>query len=208
MFIVANTSKGIITITDLGIEIPPNQSRDLHKIPTKIPPEDSKDLKNATSSGIIKEVKRDRPPPGVSIEKTKHTHEKVIEKTRVINQGANKEEIVEALFERIKKELPLMGIEKSKEEPMSNELLMEMMKKMEKMSNSIQSGSISTGKSQTGETEDDSDYSVDPELLKQIHARAVEKLTKNTEREISYDHTEEKDKSISKGIDELEELLG
>lgn len=211
MFIVANVSKGIIVIPDLGIEIPRNQSRDLHKIHTKIPPENSKDLKNATGSGMIKEVKRDKPPPGTRTEHTehtKHTHEKVIQKTQVIREGANKDEIVQALFEKFKKEMPFLSGQEEKEEAPSTKILMEMLKRMDKLDNAIKSGSSSGNNSNQKREEDEDELEVDPKLLAQIHARRIENLTKNSEGEISLDQSEEKDESMSSGLDELEDLLG
>jgi len=68
-YIVKNVSKNVITLSDLHVEIRPNEEIDLEKTASRIAVEHSVDLKHAFRIKVLKIVKHIRPEKRIKVER-------------------------------------------------------------------------------------------------------------------------------------------
>lgn len=174
----------------MGVEIPVNQARDLDKLGLKMKPEDSRDLEMARKAGKIKIVKSDHKPKKVK---------KVKEKTIVKEQDTlSHEKIAGMVLEKLK---PYLATQPAAVDP-NQDAMMQMLHKMEQLIKA--GGGISSNAELDAFAEENN---VDPELLKQIHTKTVNKLVKGAESSIEYEKESQKNTSLSDNADELADLL-
>lgn len=184
MYLVANVTGREIVISDIGLSMSPKQAFDLDRIELKSSPERSKDLAVCIQKGFIKVVKSDR-----GKKKSEHTIP-ILDKNIV-------KEIKEALREEIKDQLSSQ--KKAEEDPRMSKILLA-------LGQLLQNGSIiSSGGKNLPPKEDV--LSIDDKVLNEMHARAVDRLSKQATGDIHYKE-EQVDSDIGEQISELEELMG
>lgn len=205
MYIVANPSKNEVSLTDLGISIPPHKSVDLHEIKVLIPPEKSKHLEIAKKKGFLKVIRQDVIISVSSDEEKKPAKE---------NPSINQNELTKAIREEIQKTLSNSNTKVQTEEGKNDKnalVLEEILKKLNQLSSlSSDNKNNSNSKSSTGvDDQGELENNIDDEILSSIHKKAVEKMTKNVERSsLEYEKQNIQDSSVAKNISELEDLLG
>jgi len=190
MYIVANITKNTISLSDLNVTIPPNQSRDLHQLNLDIKPEKSEHLKIAISKKYLKVIKRDM--------KVK----KVDENIQSTQSGVNEKALTKIIREELK------GL-KSDAEPQKsvdqNEVLQQMLIMMQQMKDMVKNQQSS---GDVKSENNDIDYDdMDLEQLSKIHAKAVKRLTENAENSIDYEKETTKDSDLASRADELSNIL-
>jgi hypothetical protein len=187
MYIISNTSRGILTISDMGVEIPANQARDLDKLGLSMKPEDSRDLEIARKAGKIKIVKSDHKP-----KKVKKVKEKTIVKE--IDE-LNHEKIAAMVFEKIKGHLPNQQPAAVNQD---QEVMMQMLKQL------LSRGGGGSGAELDAFAEENN---VDPKLLREIHKKTVNNMVKGAEVSIEYEKENQQDTSVVNNADELEDMI-
>lgn len=193
MYIVANISKKILSISDLNITIPPNQSRDLHKMPLPIEPEKSNDLNGAIKKGYLKIVKRDSKKKAVIEEK--HS-----------NKEIDKEALAKIFREELKK-MNNQNVTSASPAPDQSETIKQMMAMMQQMQQTMQNQSQSIPQD-TNDTNDNFNFDNDDvDQITKIHSKAVKKMTQDVENSIEYQQEKTKDSGLASRADELSDLL-
>jgi len=191
MYIVANITNNTISLSDLDVTIPPNQSRDLHQLNLSMKPEKSEHLKIAISKKYLKVIKRDM--------KIKHVDENV---KSAKSQGMDEKSLAKIIREELK------GL-KSNVEPQKevdqNDVLQQMLIMMQQMKDIVKGQQLSgVVKNEANDINYDD---IDLEQLSKIHAKAVKKLTENVENSIDYEKETTKDTSLASRADELSDIL-
>lgn len=190
MYIVVNTTSSILNISDLNVSIPPNQSRDLDKMSLSKSPEKSDDLKTAINNHYLKVVKKDHieSKKEIRIESTK----KIIHKETI-----DEKKLAKMFSEEIRKV-------KEEERKNSSEEMIQTIASM--MGELLKNNSIKQNNSSNTE-EEGIEESMDIKELTQIHARAIRKLSQDTENKIDYEQEKTQDNSFTDRANELEGLL-
>jgi len=202
MYLVVNQSKRIVTISDLDVSIPAGTMMDLDKYRRNkhLNPKDSKDLKQALHSGLLRTMQSDKSAP------------KKEEPTPTPQPQMDYSEMMKMMKDTIREEM-----EKNKPEPapvpapqttvvqQDNAQLVEMMSDIKKL---IASGAMSSADADIAQeffVGDD----VDEERIKEIHAAAMKKMKDKSglKSEISYDTNTVKDTNISDNLSDLEDLI-
>ena len=189
MYLAINKTKGIISISDLGVVLNRRQMIDLDKIKTLIPPEKSKDLKTCVRSGKVK-VKHDRntvkPEPAAP----------------AIDQDNLLSDLKDSMKEEIQKQFKQLQITgdagNSSNSPAEMKQLLAMMQQM--MVNQQNTGGLNG-------PEPDMDDGLDDGVMSDIHAKAIDKLDKSTEAEITNEKSKVKGDDLLDNADELEGLV-
>jgi len=189
MYLVANTSKKTICISDLNVEIPPNQCRDLHNMDLPIKPEDSKHLSIAKSRGFLRVLKHDIP----------EEKKKIVEKKTVIKK---KEVLSDKMLQVIREEIQnyLSSNSNNMQQVSQKETQKMILKMMKKMDTIIPSSNKSTD-------EESINDQIDESVLREIHARAVNRIVENADGSINYKQEDKIDDSIDEKASELEDLI-
>lgn len=207
MFLIANAGRSEVALSDLGIVIKPNQAIDLHNVKTSINPEKSKDLSLAMKTGVVKILKRD------ILKKNRQQ----VNQNITVNEGINKEELLNDLKTFIKEELS----EKQQSQPIQSESLgvdeiRELIKilksqqkqqvSMEQLQQLLSSGTVQMDSNTSVDNSEDID-DIDENKIIEMHSKAINKIAKNLSGEVGYSHQKVKDDSLSNNVDELENLL-
>jgi len=187
MFLIANSRRGEITISDLGISLNPRQALDLHKIKSPEEINNSQNLKSAIASGAIKVLHKDE----IIIKQ---------EKQEVIVQNSfDKNELLNDIKDLLSKEVD----DKLKEITNTNNdklltLLQSIQENLSKNSTSIVEKKEITGIE---------NISVNADKIIEMHSKAMEKLSKNVEVNIISPEEKVIDKNVSNNADELDNLI-
>jgi len=198
MYLVVNQSKRIVTISDLNVSIPPGSMMDLdrYKRNKGLNTSDSKDLKQALTSGLLRTMQSDKPTPKK-------------EAPAPPQPQMDYSEMMQMMKDTIREEM-----EKNKPESapapqptvveQDNSQLVEMMADIKKM---ISSGSMSSADIEVAEEFMFGD--VDEDKIKEIHAAAMKKMKDKSgiKSEISYDTNTVKDANISDNLSDLEDII-
>lgn len=198
MYLVVNQSKRIVTISDLNVSIPPGSMMDLdrYKRNKGLNTSDSKDLKQALASGLLRTMQSDKPAPKK-------------EAPAPPQPQMDYSEMMQMMKDTIREEM-----EKNKPEPVpapqptvveqDNSQLVEMMADIKKM---ISSGSMSSADIEVAE--EFMFGEVDEDKIKEIHAAAMKKMKDKSgiKSEISYDTNTVKDTNISDNLSDLEDII-
>jgi len=198
MYLVVNQSKRIVTISDLNVSIPPGSMMDLdrYKRNKGLNTSDSKDLKQALTSGLLRTMQSDKPAPKK-------------EAPAPPQPQMDYSEMMQMMKDTIREEM-----EKNKPESapapqptvveQDNSQLVEMMADIKKM---ISSGSMSSADIEVAEEFMFGD--VDEDKIKEIHAAAMKKMKDKSgiKSEISYDTNTVKDANISDNLSDLEDII-
>lgn len=206
MFLIANAGRSEITLSDLGVVLKPNQAIDLHNVKTLINPDKSNDLSLAMKTGAVKVLKKDKPK-----RQEQHVNQNI-----TVNEGVNKEELLNDLKAFIKEELS----EKKQKQPSQSESLgsdeirelitilksqQKQQVSMEQLQELLSSGTVQINNN-IGSCNDDFD-DIDEDKIVEMHSKAVNKIAKNLSGEVGYSRQKVKDDSLSNNVDELERLL-
>ena len=196
MFFIVNTTKSDIKIDDINIKLGPRQAMDLDKIMGREKSGTSKDLRLKISKGIIDVRRKDVINP-VKISQP------------VVNNTADMNKMKEELLQEMKSQLNLVGSE-IKEQINKNKQGVS----IEDITNAVRQvvASMPQASSQVVlqkvKEEFYGEADIDESLLADIHARAVNELTKETKvGHIDYKKAKSVD-NIDNNVSELEELLG
>lgn len=193
MYLIANVSGKEIVIADLGVSIKPKQALNLHKINTTISPESSRDLNSAKKLGYIKVLKKDE-----KIEKEKVD----IQPDKSLDQEA----LINSLKDILREEMKSQLAEKKQD---NSDVLLALGKIAELVKE--KGPTVINNITQSGENknspEKEEESGVDEDTMSQIHAKAVSKITKESNTSVDYSSEEIIDSSLSKNISELEDLL-
>jgi hypothetical protein len=195
MYLIANSSRSEITISDLGISLNPRQAMDLHKIKSIDEINKSKNLKSAISSGSIKILHKDEV---VSKE----------EKTEVIVQNQfDKEGLLKDIKELLAKEVDekikkVNDIQEKNNASQNDKLFVLLQAIQENLSKN--STPISEGKNQNIDIDD---ISISSDKIIEMHSKAIEKMSKNVETNIISPERKIEDKNVAKNADELDNLI-
>ena len=183
MFFIVNKTERIIALNDIGVTLGPRQAINLDKRVPREKSENSKDLKNRIADRLIEVKQKDHNKP-------------LIEYTVKIQQATPP---------------PNVDVEKLKQE-----LLKELLAGMKAVGNDIKE-TISQQQpviiQQTGSTtpiaQTSEEIKVDDAVLADIHARAVDKMSKDTKSgNVNYSEQKVEATQIDQNASELEDLLG
>ncbi len=182
MYLIVNTTQNILTISDLKVQLEKHQMVDLDKW-SKLPmrPEDSKDLEFCRRNGSIKIMKNDRQTPAILPQEIKETSQ--------INEEKIASSLIGPLQEFIKSEM-------AKQAPSDNSQILNAIGQLQSMI-----GKNSNQNNQVIEVD------VDEDKMVEMHAKTMNKITKNISGELSHNSENKEDSSISNNVDELEGLL-
>jgi hypothetical protein len=192
MYLIANSSRNEITLSDLGITLGPNQAIDLHKVKTLVSPERSDNLRLAERKGKVKVI---------------HREESVSKKSQVDNpNNFEKEEILNELKNFMKDELKeqLSGLKKQDNNNSDSDIMGQVSQILNILKNSNTSGDSNNTEQPVAIEESDD---IDIEKIATMHAKAVSKMSKNTEGSVDYEKSEVSDDSILDNASELENLM-
>jgi len=181
MYLIANIGFSTVNLTDLGVELRPKQAIDLHKIETLIKPEKSIHLRVAIEKKLIKEL--------VKTEENKPTEVKV---ENTINQ-IDEDSIVEKMRILIKEEIEKSTLSNKKDDSSD---------KLDKLISMLQGKNLSPGVVENKEED-----SISSEQMMEIHSRAMKKITKDTQGDITYSKEEVSSDSVNDKINKLENLI-
>lgn len=199
MYLVVNQSKRIVTISDLNISIAPGTMIDLDKYKKNksLATGDSKDLKQALTSGLLRTMQSDSPASKK-------------EAPVAPQPQMDYSEMMKMMKDTIREEM-----EKNKPEPalapqptvveQDNSQLVEMMADIKKLIASGAMSSADVDATQEFMMGDD----VDEDRIKEIHAAAMKKMKDKSglKSEISYDTNTVKDTNISDNLSDLEDII-
>lgn len=196
MFFIVNKTKNNISIGDLRITLGPRQAMDLDKTIGREKSEYSKDLKTSVRSGTV-EIKR----------KDDISKYKIKEEVEQPNINSIKDELLAEMRETLKEvgreikegmNKPYEGI--SKEDLTS--VMKEVISQMPQASNTVIMREVNKNLAS------DYDVQLDEALLADIHARAVNDLTKDSKTtRVNYRNEKVQD-TLDNNVSELENLLG
>ena len=197
MFFIVNTTKSDVKIDDINIKLGPRQAMDLDKIMGREKSGTSKDLRLKISKGIIDVRRKDVINP-VKISQP------------VVNNTADMNKMKEELLQEMRNQLKEVGmdikeqINKNKQQGVSIEDITNAVRQV--VASMPQASSQVVLQKVKEEFYGEAD--IDESLLADIHARAVNELTKETKvGHIDYKKAKSVD-NIDNNVSELEELLG
>tara|TARA_Y100000310_G_C20698933_1_gene827869 strand:- start:1509 stop:2147 length:639 start_codon:yes stop_codon:yes gene_type:complete len=212
MYFIVNKTKRPVIIADLKLELKPRQAIDIDKIYDRHKTDNSRDLGHAVKSGYVhirqKTIK--------NLDEADATLLPAVEAPPPVDA----EKIKEELRKEFQQQMATLSdtIKSSVANP-------EMMQVLKQLSGAIQDGQLGTTVVKEKETvrevavpidrpveedmkeDHDGDDDLDPAIAAQIHAKAVDRLTKQSKGKVAYqeEHTEG---SVSKNVDELDNLMG
>ena len=196
MFFIVNTTKSDIKIDDINIKLGPRQAMDLDKIMGREKSGTSKDLRLKISKGIIDVRRKDVINPVKTIQAP-------------VNNTADMNKMKEELLQEMRNQLKEVGMD-IKEQINKNKQGIS----IEDITNAVRQvvASMPQASSQVVlqkvKEEFYGEADIDESLLADIHARAVNELTKETKvGHIDYKKAKSVD-NIDNNVSELEELLG
>lgn len=193
MYLITNVSNQEIAISDLGVTLYPKQAIDLDKINTNIDPNKSKDLKIAISKKCLKVLH--------------HTNDSPPQEVVVKNEsGFDKDSLMSEIREVIKQEIGSKSQSNQIPEKNNNEDIKELLSEFKSLMQNINSNN-SSGNNDNKSDSNIIDDDVDEDKLGEIHAKAVEKITKNTKGTVAYENSKVKDNKMNSNISELEDLF-
>ena len=190
MYLVANVSKRNIVIGDMDVSLQPRQALDLHKIKCKIEPENSKDLKLSTNTGLVKVLKKSK--------KQVYEEEKID-----LSNNLSQEDLIKMIKDTIKKE---MASQSSQNTEQDSDKILDALKDLTKLVQDKPESVVHVEKTKENVNTDDDSY-VDEDKLAEIHARSMNKISKESDTFVEYDKQEVSDDSILDNINELENLI-
>jgi len=187
MYLAVNTTKRVVTLSDLKITLVGNQMIDLDLYKkTNINPEDSVDLNKAVRAGIIKIMQTDR--------KKQAREQKPKEKEK-----NNSEEIKKIMREIIKDELKdFKDLKKDNTKDSSNESVELILKEIKKLN--------TYNKNINNENNDDLLDAVDEDKLVEIHAKALNKLESH-KGNVKYNEDVIDDSSFDNNLEDLDQYI-
>jgi hypothetical protein len=191
MYYVVNKTSNNLVIGDIKFELGPKKAIDLEQIRKRSEIDDSSDLKLAIKSGLV-DVRRD-------------SKRKKVEKTIEVQHTVERQEVevdVDSIREAVKDEIK----QQLKSLPAGDSggaELKDLMKDLQ----SLLISSKGQQSSSPGLPQVDDGFELDDETLANVHAKHIKRATEGTVAKVDY---EEKDisTSISKNVDELDNLLG
>jgi len=211
MYFIVNKTKRPVIISDLKLELKPKQAIDLDKIYDRHKLDNSRDLAHAVRSGYVqirqKTLKNLDEPDAALLPAAE------------ASPPVDAEKIKEEMRKEFQEQMAVLSdtIKSSVANP-------EMMQVLKQLSGAIQDGQFGTtvlkeketvrevrvvDDSQAEDTEEDhgGDDDLDPAIAEQIHAKAVDRLTKQSKGKVAYqeEHTED---SVNENVDELDSLMG
>jgi len=193
MFFIVNKTKAEVYITDIKLKLGPRQAIDLDKVVGREKSEGSEDLKKKVRGGFVEIKRKDQISSYRIQEEPKATDGK---KELMAEIRLALKEVGNEIKQGIDK--PATGL--SKEDLMS--VMREVMADMPQASNTVIMKEVEKNISR------DFDVEMDESLLADIHARAVNDLTKDTKSgRVNYKN-EKVIGSIDDNVSELENLLG
>lgn len=184
MYLIVNTTKKLINISDLNVQIESHQMIDLDKYDLPIRIEDSKVLKEALKTGLLKEMSS-----------SKAKNKEAENKTKI-----DKDEIYENIKKLIKEELS----NKQSTNTVDQSQLLSVLSELKDVVKNIKSSPNNTVQN----TENSDNYNeIDDDKLIEIHSKTISKLVKNTQGDIEYKKEQKEDKNLNSSLEELEGLL-
>ena len=185
MYLIVNTTKRKIILSDIAIQIQAGQMIDLdNNKKTSILPQHSKDLIQAQKAGIISIVKNDRN----KVEIKKQQVKKQPQPQPQIDMAA----FLKALKQQIKSAVAQQTISAKKQS--SNNQVLQAIKNLSSKVNNSNSGQIQQ-------------QTMDSELSQQIHAKAIDKIKKNTSGSIQYKKQIVNEQNLQSNLDDLENIM-
>jgi len=205
MFLVTNTYKEILVISDLGLTIEPRQAFDLDTMSLKNSYSQSKDLKGCIKKGWIKVLKTDHTDKRRVVNKTEiHKHNNNIDKKDI-------DQIKDSVKDEIKNQLSLLKNEQDKKNDQNELLLGELLTAINGLAISNKNKEVVyiTQDDKINEKEAESfDYveEIDEDILNEIHTKVMSKKTKNVQGTIEHKKKNIKSNIVGQ-VSELEDLL-
>ena len=194
MFLVANTSGKVLVISDLGVSISSKQALDLDTMRLDLPsPDVSKDLQTCIKRGLVKVIKSDR---------TKKRKKQPVALPSLTDKGMLKE-IQQTLREEIRQQL---SVQKPQTGDAQMSQILDVLRQILAKGSPVPKEIIREIIVEQNNLQDEP-ANVDEDTLNEIHARAVDRLSKETDREIDY-KVQRVESNISQQVLELEELIG
>lgn len=195
MFFIVNTTKSKIEIVDINIKLGPRQAMDLDKVMRREKSGNSKDLRLKISKGIIDVRRKDAINP-IKISQP------------VVNNAADMNKMKEELLQEMRNQLKEVGseikeqINKNKQGVSIEDITNAVRQVVASMPQASSQVVLQKVKEEFYEGAD-----IDESLLADIHARAVNELTKETKMgHIDYKKAKSVD-NIDNNVLELEKLL-
>ena len=196
MYLIANMTSKKVHIQDMNLYVDQKQVIDLHRLRLKLDPSDSKDLKQYVRKGTIRELnkpgRKPAPPPQPPKPK-KADNKKLVEDIKRI--------IVSELDKRDNKKVAVQPTRDGSDDVLAA------LSEITSQINVIKEQGISVVKLDDFQEEDTPIKELDEEKLADIHARAVDKMTKDTTRSVNYQEKDIEDPSLLDHASELEDLL-
>jgi hypothetical protein len=199
MYFVVNKTRPPrpLVISDIKLELLPRQAVDLDKMNyTREQIERSNDLRTAQRAGFVKiqiSKKKASPPPAPS----QHI-------------GLDADQIRQGVREEMQAQMAaLTEVLKAKPEPPQDQE--EMKAVLKQLTDAIASGQMGTSIThvhQAGsDSSGDNDDNVDISLLQEIHAKAIDKLSRGVEGGVDFEEKKVEDAFVDERASELEDLL-
>ena len=193
MFLVANTTKDSIIVTDLNLHLGVRQAIDLHKVNLAKAPEKSGELRAHITSGAIKILKQD------SKKSKKLKDSKKIVNNTIVNNTIDQEELVKSIAAMVKKEVD--------SQTKDNKEIMEALSGLSSLVKNQKSTVIVQGQGEVVTKKKREELVLDNEDLIQIHKRSVDSMTEKTEGNLKYEDQEITDDTMEYDMSLLEDLL-
>jgi hypothetical protein len=201
MYFITNKTRGDIKIKDIKISLGPRQAMDLDRFVARDKADASKDLAKMISGGIIS-VKKRTTTGNIKTKKVK-TETTVSVDVNVIKDELLKE--MKSSFKEMSEEL--RGQVSSPSKGASAEDIKNIMKEV--MAGLPQAPKEVVIREVGKKIMEDEEVEIDEVRLAEIHARAVNELTKDSkDASIEYKEENRKDDEMNSRVNELEDLLG
>lgn len=195
MFLIINTSKQSISISDLKLILGPRQGMDLDVKYSREEAEKSKGLKSLISQGLISVKNKTEPVVESRFIQEIHNHNNEFDTEKM------KADIMNGLKEVIAESMPTQQPQQPIVQP--NIDMAELAKMIASMMPQMQQGG-----QQSIPTSKDEEIKVDEGVLADIHSRAVSKIVAGVESGDINGESSTMKNDIDDNIDELENLLG
>ena len=194
MFFIVNKTKGNITIGDLKLNLGPRQAIDLDKVMDRVVSDKSRDLKRAVSKGVISIKRKD-------VDKSLAVY--VETKPSSGNLDQIKNELLSSVKDGIKDAIR-EGVSAANRGFSPDDLT----KLIEKMASMMPKNTVIIRDGEKLKEIGEEEVIIDEEILTDIHARAVDELTKDSKEGFINYNKEKVEDSIHDNVLELENLLG
>jgi hypothetical protein len=186
MYLITNTTKQTVVISDIKITLGARQGIDLDAFMSREVSERSQCLKSLFSKGILQIKNKDSKQIEI-----KEIQKEVIKNNDTIDVEKMKKEIIQGVKDSL---VDIIPQQKQNDSGISKDELIKILTSL------VGNNNIINGKNE--------EVLINDTVLSDIHKRAVDKLVKNVEKsEINYQNVKAEDKNIDNSVSELENML-